>query len=533
MYNNEFRCVRGREWFRNGHILFDSVDKDTDGFYRSAFGPVYAYDWQTYRNSNRNLDLATRRLTCARLPDTPGEHQRLIATQTRFLLEHHEQYTYLGQLYAHHFDQFATVYEEAHDRHADPHPKRILRMHAYSDGLDRGIIQQYCHTWCNRTVWWKMKKEERGKQGKYPRTIVDIGVTGSLLGSYATKVMKHAQASEPFEYLGGVMCFVASPDPFALENAFLKLIECPARYVFIFFSDDSCLSIRIGARILTVNMDISSCDASHSPQLFITSKLLFPKHMRRHIQLLIDQCKLPLKIKDCNDSKNIVVLIPNDPKLYSGSVLTTFLNNLANMSICMAISETEVNGPDDIVAAALRAGYIVTCDVAEIPEQIQFLKHSPVRDINGFWRPLLNFGVILRSSGMCDGDLPGSGPILPRALAFQRGLLHGAYPRCHFPILDAMKKAVGDGRIEEKAVKLFEYKVVVNTEYPVFSVHADDFSRRYSLTAFDHDLLLSLSIHSFGYSINTDAVRIIGLRDYGIDTTEQTHPSFFFDPGRG
>ena len=301
-----------------------------------------------------------------------------------------------------------------------------------------------------RSVLWKLKTKEYAKPGKKPRGICDLGVTASLRGAWITNYLKTAQAAEVIEAEGGEFVFCKSPDPFELEKHFNNLINPKGRFYFVYFSDDSCLSIRGEDGVVRLyNLDISSCDASHGPAVFDALIALMPNaQTRADMSKLVQQCQLPLRIVSNANKNHVVFLKPRWPKLLSGSTITTAINNLANFAIAMAIVRGYALAPDDVenpsmVRAAASVGYILTgCKPLAGPHQLQFLKHSPVQDCEGKWRPMLNLGVLVRASMTCDGDFPGRGPLKPRIEAFQRGLLKGAYPYCRFDILNEMTRAV-------------------------------------------------------------------------------------------
>lgn len=433
--------------------------------------------------------------------------------------------------YEPHFDTYLGHIHEAMLHHDDPHPKRVLRKEAYHELITDGKYETPNHTWTRKTVWWKLKKNEWAKPGKYPRSIVDIGVGGSLAGFRLMQFFKEAQNMYPLEYKGGFIAFCKTPAPRELHGIFNMLFECPYRFVFIYFSDDACLAYRHHGDIWRFNLDISSCDASHTTSMFTAFYQLFPKLLRHEVKILINQCKLPLKITDLNNPKQRCHLQPLTPKLYSGSTITTGLNGVANMCIAMSIADATINHPIDIQHAAEEAGYIVTG--AEEPlhhfEHVQFLKHSPVRSTTGDWEPMLNLGVLLRALGTCNGDLPGTGPLRPRAEAFQRGLLKGAYPYTRSTVLHSIWQATGFGDIETKAYETFSRKVVDTEDYPPYTADDDSFCRRYSLTHHELVEMCELLKHGgYGYTTRCSAYDKILFTDYGLSTTDPVTHHFRF-----
>lgn len=536
VFNNMFRCIRGNQYWVNNEIAFTTPDKDVDGNYRTIFGPAVCDESVIYRNSNHNFRLSMRRLTCCIEPDIPGLHQMMRANQAIFINSHKWYYKVVRKMYQAFLHEFSDAITEAYLHHADPHPKKELRIQAFKELAETGLMESPSSPWTRRTVLWKMKPNEYAKperHRKYPRAIVDVGVGGSLLGFRFFEYMKKAQAESPLELHGGVARFIKTPDPFALESAFNELIECPRRLVYIYFSDDSCLSIRINGVVRRFNLDIKSSDASQGQKVFDLLKTLTPRRMRDVCQRLIDQCRLPLKIHDLNDRKIKVVLELICCVLFSGHTGTTCINNIAQLNIFISLCEADIQTPDDIVQAAFRAGYLVTIEEASCPEQLQFLKHSPVRNKSGEWVPMLNLGVFFRASGKCNGDLPGRGPLEVRAKEFQRGLLRGSYPRTVCRLITAMWRGTGLGRFSEEALHTFSHKVIDNDSYPTQEVDDDSIMRRYGLTSFEYQHMCELFENfTYGYSLNSIGMEKVLMLDYGVGLTNLTNHVYFFNGDR-
>jgi hypothetical protein len=357
-------------------------------------------------------------------------------------------------------------------------------------------------------------------------------VGASLRGFRLTNFLKEAQAKEVFEYKGGHMAFCKSPDMTELKRHFENLIDPPGRFYFLYFSDDACLAIRgPTGRVDRYNLDISSCDASHGSALFEQLIKIVPQGAAQHdMELLVAQCQLPLRIVSKSNSQHVLIVQPKEPKLYSGSTITTGINNLANLAIGISIAEAQytgqtVNGVSvEIQDAAEKAGYIITgCDALQEIEDIQFLKNSPVLDNAGQWHPMLNFGVFLRASGTCDGDLPGRGPLKSRAEAFQRGLLQGAYPRTHSEFLDTMRMTYGNGPITE--TKTFERKVEAG-QYPAYDVNSDSFCKRYRLDSTEYNDVLTFAQGGYGLAHNAPGLSKILTKDYGLKCVYQDNSQY-------
>lgn len=518
------------QYFVNGEVVFpDSIHPD--GTYRTKFGGA-SHSGQVHADNNRNLRYAVRRLLGKRVPSIPGRHEELMNNQRRFIRQQLELKTLLKDLYERHFDSYTDSETEAREHHNDPHPKKALRRKTYLDMVMANTLTDSEDPFA-KSVWWKIKKAEYSKVGKKTRGICDLGVPCSMRGFRITNFLKEAQDSMSLHFLGGDFVFCKSPDPFALARHFEFLRNPPGRFYFLYFSDDSCLAIRNPQTgdIDWFNLDISSCDASHGPEVFRFLEDIMPAGWPRHdVRILIDQLRLPLRVRSRDDPTVKMYIRHKHPVLMSGSTLTTAVNNVANLLIGVALvsnySGRKYQGENpEMVAAAASAGYILTgCTPLEEFQDVQFLKHSPVRDLQGQWHPMLNFGVLVRASMTCFGDLPGRGPLQPRAQAFQRGLLSGAYPYTRFKLLANMRSAVGEG--EEFLSDTFAWKVVDGDKYPVYILNDEDIRIRYRLDQSEYDDLVQFSRLPVFSFLHNDGLTKVLQKDYGMETTEK-NPSIY------
>lgn len=531
VYNEEFTCTKGKEFFQDGVITFpnepaiknDYGDMRVDGTYLSCFGPSIGHNGQIFENTNHNVSIGMRRMTRARKANLRF-HRNLQARQLRFFGTHMHIIDKLRELYSPTMSNFCSAVRQAEDHHADPHVKRHLRIQAWNDLLETGQIST--RTWI-RYVKYKMKKAEWAKPGKESRMIGDLGVPASLLGFRVTKYLKEAMEEFKFEINGGTIEFCAKPGHAKLKEIFRNLENPPRRFYFVYFSDDSCIAIRTAnGTVIRGDVDIASCDASHGEALFNAFTRLGTGPAHDALSRLVAQCRKKIRVYDLDDTvkrDNYTELWGHGARLFSGSTLTTCMNNLANIMIAVAISEADIQSEADIHKASQEAGYSVTIDIAEEFEDMTFLKHSPVRDTSGDWQPVLNVGVLLRMSGVCKGDLPGSGPLAPRAIAFQRALLQGAYPRSSFPLVDNMKSMVaGSNAVLDKLMtkpihSLLEYKIGEAAEQ-THHFHPEDLYRRYRLQIWEMDVLDETFGHAtFGQEYASPTVSAIMKRDYGLE----------------
>ena len=415
----------------------------------------------------------------------------------------------IREIYTPHFVEYLGAEEEAHNHYDDPHAKRELRIQAMDELRASGDYYTKC--WTVRKPKSVLKKNEWAKHSKLPRAIVDLGVPSSLAGFRTTEYFKKAMATEPIYYKGGMIDFCKAPTFEKLKYVFAELIRPTHRFYFVYFSDDSCVAINVGGRILRANLDISSCDASHTRHLFRALHHITPDIAKPDVDNLIAQCEAKLSVQSTGGMYKATYGF-TEPRLYSGSTLTTTINNLANIAIALSIANLEHITPETIVGAAAKVGYIITFDECQDWHQLQFLKNSPVRDSrDGAIVPALNVGVVLRLSGTCKGDLPGRGDIKRRAADFQASLLQGAIPRVHTPFTDLLKSRVG-GEAKYDVSSYFEYKTIHQED---IYVTTKEYFRRYEIPEYDLDYLFSLTAEAgFGTLTHCRASDMILQKDY-------------------
>lgn len=532
--NDCFVILAGKRYLPGGSLTFPTppVPHSVDRFYRTHFGYRVPHSGVVYAKSDHNTSLALRRLMGKRLPDIPGAEEELQAANIEhFTVTMRPVLKLLASRYRPYFQDYQGMREEARLHHADPHPKSALRIRAYTELVTSGQIanRHWARTWRGQLIAeGKMKTEEYAKPGKKPRMIVDLGVAASLQGFRIAEFLKQAQSSEPLYYKGGIIQFIKDPSPHVLRRVFHELISPSMRFYYCYFSDDACYSVHTSNGVFSANIDISSCDASHTHALFDALVSLVPHHAADDMRVLVEQCTYALKIRSVANRKVKVVIKPKTPRLYSGSTITTPINNVANIGIAVAIVDAVATSPDAISLAARTAGYIVTVDHATIPEQLQFLKHSPVKDSSGEYQPLINLGVIIRLSGTCKRDLPGRGPLSERARQFQQALLTGLCPGVSFPWLDRMR-ARAAGPVSSEFVTAVARQLDLHPTGRIIAsapVKFDDAAvfRRYSSNPGFHQQLDMLTLVGFEEQVGNDAIAHVLALDYGLTINRSGPP---------
>lgn len=539
VYNGKFRVTKGKKFFREGQLAFpartDGLGK-RDGSYRTLFGPCCAHTGLIYSNSDANVRLAFRRLTSVRKPERPGYDDLLVSNQEEFVSNQREFIGSLCDIYSGSLYSFHSIEEAAREHHDDPHVKRALRIQSWAELNESG--ERFKRLWLTK-VLYKMKRDEIARPGKVPRMIGDLGVAASLQGFVLTKLLKMAQEENPLHVNGGVIAFCSTPAMDRLQDVFDNLLSPAGKFYMVYFSDDSCFSFRHRGKVRYYNLDISKCDASHGPHMFDALLRITPLHLRDYMKILIEQCKLPIEIRSISNPRNKVLGSFSNPTLFSGSTLTTLINNLANIFIGLCLSRAVAALEDreyadwelarHLEGHVEKCGYIVTGfegkDLCVRPEDIQFLKYSPALDTEQVYRPVLNLGVLLRASGTCHGDLPGPtrSTIETRAREFQFALLHGMYPRSSIPFLESMKDAAGR-RTNQQAVKRVQdrllYRVDDSADSVVHHFTDEDVLRRYDLTPLEYSEFQEFSRASvYEHSSSTFITKILKT-DYGLSALQ-------------
>jgi len=368
-----------------------------------------------------------------------------------------------------------------------------------------------------------MKRGEWAKPGKRPRMIADLGVGASLVGFRLLEMLKRAQNEEDLEINDHTLHFCKSPQTSELSKVFKNLLNPPGKGYFVFFSDDSCYSRRRpDGSVELFNLDISSCDSSHTNLLFDLLYECVPSRFKNQMGWLIRQCTAPLKLKSCveKNKKDVLLFYPNGPRLFTGSTLTTAINNLANILIGVQLA---LVNPDtkDLASCIAETGYIVTgTEPLKNFRELQFLKNSPVIDRNGEIKPLLNLGVFLRASGVCRGDLPGRGNVRDRARRFQKGLINSCYSHVSSPFFDMMRSTFHStkGELPTREVVNFTNDLAFKQikDVNVELANDDDMFSRYNLTSAEIEELKLFIQQDVGTIMVSSGLDKVLTLDYGL-----------------
>lgn len=309
----------------------------------------------------------------------------------------------------------------AHQNVDAPHPKRRMRMAAREELCGRFECVE--DLFMDRPVQVNVKPDEWAKPGKDPRAVNDFGCAASIRAGWLPEALKCAMEKVQWRVGGGCCVYVKSPDVAVLSRVFSRMYRSS---LFVYHSDDSSLSLVCDDGMFWCNLDISSCDTSQGPSVFEFLYLLCPEEHLRVMSLLLAQCSQPCKV---GHGRKRLMFRPNRYFEYSGSLLTTLLNNVASFTIGRLILQgwkggSRVDARRHVQSVLLECGWKVTLEEESSFGGLQFLKHSPCLSEEGEVRAVTNLGVLLRALGQKSGSLPKGDPV-ERSTSVLPGLAAG------------------------------------------------------------------------------------------------------------
>lgn len=392
-----------------------------------------------------------------------------------------------------------------------PAPKRTLYQRWYNDDAK-------VHNILNNLATPEVKiKAEAGKFNKAPRLYGGFE-EGCLVDKIAPEVFKHMCKDEiPMHYLlpnekGLAFTIVFSNDQAAdASDRMFQSLSCrPPGIYCVYFSDDGFVfAVNKDLSTSIYETDISGCDASNGVAIFMLLHSIIERLSGvESADALVSQCSRGFKLLNpsCRDEYVKMDLLTYFE--YSGSVLTTALNNIASMFIFCEAYQCILDGVEDIgealVKGATRGGWTVTCDKRDDLNDVSFLKRS----YNGSYS-YLNFGCILRSLGIIRGV----------ATAEKFGLTPSEYKTfSDAELFEIHLKQRVDSLVNEPASDLtnaLRCRVGYPTQHVLISY--EDLHKRYRFTEIDYvSLCLSLEKLKFGDCISCPACHAIMRKDYGV-----------------
>lgn len=530
-WNDKFEIVQGEEFFTPERFLVfpGGAPRRVEGGYRTVFGPVFYHPSVVYSKSDSNMAKALTRQTGRRSNDPlkPDEwyrdNQRKAIKSSPALAEIVSTVRSRIEMEFTGVDPHSMVEEYA----VAPNKKRVERIEEMGKLKNNGKWNACWDYLWHRDVTGEVKPGEWAKWGKYPRLFVSLGVSSIFAAGFLIDGIKKCFGSVVLDEQYEAQ-FVKSPQKEVLQDVFTKLIfGCKTLYM-AYFSDDSCVAIRTSdGKLYSCNMDISSCDCSHTGKLFYLLKYICSAidWVGYAIGLAIKQCSARITITSvCRTRGGKVVLQPVEPVLYSGSTLTTILNNVSQLLMfAVMVDRIRRDGPPKfsecrtfIQGCAEICGYIVTIEGDEKPQQLQFLKHSPAIDHDGV-KPYLNLGVVLRMFGSCFGDLPGRGPIPHRAYMWNRSLVMGLV---HSGLDEYLSEVRQYYRVDENIAECRELRKRAE-EFRATHVYGgmvaskEQIAARYDLQVFEVEELFDMMMTPGHIVCETLASRAIYKLDYG------------------
>lgn len=352
-WNDKFTVEQGMEFFTSdGFLSFpECTARRPDGGYRTVFGPVFYHTGCVYGKSDNNSSCALTRQTAQRTSpgDLVDDHQlnvnqrdavanswtlKEVVNVVRARIERKFLEVDVGRL--------NDVYVE------QEHSKRPERLLAREELKQRGWWQRAWACLDTDSVEGLVKPGEWAKFMKYPRLFVSLGKYSIMA---AGAVMDRIKGCFGLITIAGCQCeFIKSPDKDSMSSVFDKLIFGKQAFYMAYFSDDSCIAINTSdGRRYTCNFDISSCDCSHTRWIFHLLELLVQDvhWLVEMIDWAVQQCKAPLVVRSRSGKRDHKVkLQPVDPVLYSGSVLTTVVNNCAQLLMySVMVDRIRTTGP--------------------------------------------------------------------------------------------------------------------------------------------------------------------------------------------
>lgn len=483
--------------------------------YRTVFGPAVRHRGVVYATSSGNLRWAAFRLFHDKVGVSVLHSRQLeVLSSIDFLLWRSAVKRNLSHLLAdrRHWAQEVAIAVEL------PHEKRALRRSAYANLCEQSREASVADNFMGGPfhppfVQLNMKPLEWAKPGKNARVVCDLTTEASLRGGWFISVLKEAMAGLEDVCRGARIVFVESPDMDVLSYWFSRM-----RFgdVSLYFSDDSAFSLSCTDGMLWFNADIASCDSSNGPALFESLEGFVPDIHRHTMAAMVEQCSMPCRL---GVGSRTLRFRPVRYFEYSGSLLTTVLNNIASRTIAALIFRFRVH---DTVAATRRwlesfvstLPWSVTCEFCSRFEEIQFLKCSPAYSIDRSIVSVLNLGVILRALGQCSYDLPGRGSQEVRAYEFNSALVRGMVYAGDHSLLRVLRRKFVSSKVDVR----YNSRIVEFMRSSGNKEVADDsLCARYGLEiSHMHDLCSLLCVAEFGDVIDCHASRVIMAKDYGL-----------------
>jgi hypothetical protein len=476
---------------------------------------------------SQGVRAAVWRITNTRALDSPGLHEQLVLNQTRNVTLDNKYILHWYLWFTSNMREFVGVDPQiSRLEHVNQaHPKKKLKQAAFRrlTRIGRSLIGN----WIER-IEYKLKSGELLRSGKAPRAIADLTTEGSLVGGYLMDNVKNV-FSIPYTVQHGFTSqahiqFIKVPNLDMLDEVFDNLVRGKDNY-FYFFSDDSCIGVTCSDGRWFANVDISQCDGSNGRPVFslLRSAMKVDPSVSTDVDETFDQLSMPCYVHSTMNRKKWVKLTPSEPVLYSGSVLTTCTNNMANTLIAIEFfakwrGGTRKEAETLLQNSAREMGFIVTCEDCDSYHHLQFLKHSPVQGGGHKLQAILNLGVPLRKFGTSTKPIPGKATTTykDRCDAHNSSVVVGYQHMGEHVVHDALKTKilVGSTRIQSNELDSWYIQNVSGSVRT--RVDSTELGVRYGLRGEEVEALAN-GIRGTGYGqiLRSHELDAIFLKDYG------------------
>jgi len=285
--------------------------------------------------------------------------------------------------------------------------------------------------------------------------------------------------------------------------------------LFLYHSDDGLFCMWCLDGMLAVEIDISSCDSSCSVYVFNKLREFIPKELLEDYDVLVEQCEMNAILGWGPDKLKFK---PDGPFLFSGSLLTTCLNNVALLCIFLFINDNvdyqvlSRNEARNTIEKLLKiCGWKVTCDYYDNLAESSFLKTFCVQNELGGYDACLCLGVTLRAMGQTKKDLPGRGCVIQRAEKFMRDWALGLRHAGRHPLNEMLEQKWSGG---DQAI--FTSRAMENLHNGTGnSILLESLVQRYGITNSQFlSMVHGISQMEVGSTYADDMTRIILRKDY-------------------
>jgi hypothetical protein len=536
-FNQKFKCM-GPGWVKTGGQLCseyysDWTSKLTTNYYVSCFGPHIPSDACTHQSSFENINSMLMRLLSVPDPAHPEKLAESFRNQ-RKTFGSGKMWCDEWELVSECISREARDDEQNRDTAVDYATERKAVYKKVNDEIRN--FGPYYQKIVRNTL---KKKNEIAKAGKKARTYASLGVASTLDGSAPIRDLKNGVAQHPLKiprkaFKDGndrppaEITFVPKPSfrsmtEWARSACDLSTDDIKTRAWV--HSDDAMLKIFDRKKQLwfRFNIDIKSCDASHSPHVFKGFAKFFQYDYRLYKRLIAHILK-PLGIMGPDKHDLPSWLIPLMPYLPSGHVFTTLINTYAMMSIMRQCVIDEVTSVEEIEKSAWKLGYIVTVDEVFKDTDCQFLKHSPVHTPDGIFA-VKNIGVLFRAIGKCLGDMVGEGEWKIRAKLYAFNVLSSYSHGVSNPFLNHWKDKFRPKKPGSRLARIIRNKVASDFEYKV------DLLNETIIEVSDFELFERYSLEEDALRTTLEELLALGVGEGYHDTV--THKILFMDYGLG